>query len=275
MMLPLAMTEPQSVGFPTFYYFATALAVGILMCLPLVPVANLGRRFFILMSLIAVVFYAMAIAAGEHGFNYLFALSTGFVIVYNVFLPPKGHVLSTVLLLLALASGLGGLVLDAVNYPYHLPLGVETAWPWILLSFLSSALLLGDAVAAMILGHWYLVARGLSFDVLRRLTILLIVAVVLRAVASGVAAFLQGDHWQALWYEAGGATGFLSSLGMFVIFRFSFGVVLPLVLAIMVWRCVRIHSNQSATGILYVLVAFVLMGEIVAKHLLISSRLLL
>ena len=50
---------------------------------------------------------------------------------------------------------------------------------------------------------------------------------------------------------------------------------LPIVLSIMVWRCVRIHSNQSATGILYVLVAFVLMGEIVAKHLLISSRLLL
>ena len=263
----------ESVGFRTFYYFATALAAGILMTLPMVPIANLGRRFFILMSLISVVFYAMAVATGDYGFNYYFAVSTGLVIVYNVFLPPKGSIGSTVLLYLALVAGIAGLVADAIHYPHSLPMATDTAWPIVLLSFLSSALLLGDSVAAMVLGHWYLVARGLSFDVLRRLTLLLVGAVVVRTVSMGVAAYFQTDLWQELWYQSGGATGFLTSYGVFIGLRVLFGILLPIVLSIMVWRCVRIRSNQSATGILYVLVAFVLMGEIVAKHLLISSRL--
>jgi hypothetical protein len=265
----------ESVGFRTFYFFATALAAGILMTLPLVPIANLGRKFFILMSLISVVFYSLAVAAGDVGFNYCFAASTGLVIVYNVFLPPKGNLISTAILSMALLTGIGGLVVDSIQYPHSLPLVTETAWPIVLISFLSSALLLGDAVAAMILGHWYLVARGLSFDVLRRLTLLLIGAVAARIVAIAVAAYFQTDLWEELWYRSGGASGFLTSYGIFVGLRLLFGIVLPLVLSIMVWRCVRIRSNQSATGILYVLVAFVLMGEIVAKHLLISSRLLM
>ena len=54
-----------------------------------------------------------------------------------------------------------------------------------------------------------------------------------------------------------------------------FGFAAPLVLLWMTWKCVQIRSNQSATGILYVTVVFVLIGEIIAKYLLVSQRFLI
>ena len=54
-----------------------------------------------------------------------------------------------------------------------------------------------------------------------------------------------------------------------------FGFVAPAALVWMTWRCVQIRSNQSATGILYVSLAFVLIGEIIAKYFLVSAHLIL
>ena len=68
---------------------------------------------------------------------------------------------------------------------------------------------------------------------------------------------------------------FLVHPGTFLMTRVLFGFVAPLVLLWLAWRCVRIRSNQSATGILYVVVAFVLIGEIIAKYVLVSQRLVL
>ena len=49
--------------------------------------------------------------------------------------------------------------------------------------------------------------------------------------------------------------------------RVVFGLAVPLAIAFMAWRTARIRSLDSATGLLYILAALVLTGEIVARTL--------
>jgi hypothetical protein len=77
----------------------------------------------------------------------------------------------------AVAAGLAGVVLGAP--PDNRAFVAATD--------LTSALLLGAAAAAMILGHWYLVVLDLPISALRRLTVLLIAALVLRSVVVAIA----------------------------------------------------------------------------------------
>ena len=53
--------------------------------------------------------------------------------------------------------------------------------------------------------------------------------------------------------------------------RVLFGLVAPLTLSWMIWQTVKIRSTQSATGILYVAVVFVLFGELLSHYLLVST----
>jgi hypothetical protein len=120
------------------------------------------------------------------------------------------------------------------------------------LATVPSALAAGGTLAAMLLGHSYLTARGLGFGPLRRMAWLLFAVLVVRAgtVVPALFARLELMDW------------------VFLSMRIALGLLLPLVLSWMVVQCARIGSNQSATGILYattVLVAF--FGELVAVYL--------
>ncbi len=134
-------------------------------------------------------------------------------------------------------------------------------------SLATSALILGWSLITMLLGHWYLVAPKLTF---RHLTIFcwtLLAIVVARCVTVGLALLTAGsvdrlvepNPWRLL-------TGF-EGQGMFFWFRMLWGLGIPLALALMSLHCARQRSNQSATGILYVLVVGVLVGEITAYYL--------
>ena len=56
-----------------------------------------------------------------------------------------------------------------------------------------------------------------------------------------------------------------------LLMRVLFGLAGALLLGIMAYRTVVIRSTQSATGILYAAVVFVLVGEYAAGHLLVSQ----
>ena len=49
--------------------------------------------------------------------------------------------------------------------------------------------------------------------------------------------------------------------------RWGLGFLGPLILGWMAWRCARIRSTQSATGILYVVVILCFIGELTAQLL--------
>jgi hypothetical protein len=137
---------------------------------------------------------------------------------------------------------------------------------WLLVSTdLTSALLMGAAAGAMILGHYYLVVLDLPIQALRRLTILLIVAIVLRTVV--VAIVLAGPTHPGVAEARTVAAGLLSIDGVFVWMRLLFGIAGPLSLVWFIWKTVEIRSTQSATGILYVQLFLVMAGELLAKYL--------
>jgi hypothetical protein len=138
-------------------------------------------------------------------------------------------------------------------------------------SFLTSAALLGGACGAMVLGHWYLVVPSLNVAHLQSIVKLHIVSMVLRAVVVVAAVTIAIVTWQP-----GMGPSFqryiLSSGGIFFWQRVLFGLVGPAVLAYMTWETAKIQATQSATGILYVDFFTVIVGEVLAKYLLLSTN---
>ena len=104
-----------------------------------------------------------------------------------------------------------------------------------------------------------------------KLTKVLIVAIALRVVAIGFSlVVLQMEQSIPL-------TNVLNELmirqGLFFWPRVIFGVLVPTVLAAMIWSTVQIRHTQAATGLLYLGVVAVLFGEFFSKFLLFSVSL--
>jgi hypothetical protein len=144
---------------------------------------------------------------------------------------------------------------------------------WLGCGLLLGALFFGAVVWSMNLGHWYLVSSSLPFGLLVRATEAFAVLAVIRAayavVALGVVA--RGSTG-----EGGEALAFLLDPmrdGFFFWSRVLWGLVAPLVLAPFVVKTARMKSSQAATGLLYVGLVFVLVGELLASYLTLRSGL--
>jgi hypothetical protein len=119
-------------------------------------------------------------------------------------------------------------------------------------ALISSGLDLGLTFAAMLLGHWYLNAPGMELAPLRRLILMAAAAIVAQmfVVGAGLAAEIAYRPDATLgWY-------------LFVVLRWSFGLLGVLGLLWMAWQTLKIPNTQSATGILYVAVIGVFIGEL-------------
>jgi hypothetical protein len=129
---------------------------------------------------------------------------------------------------------------------------------WLLAIEFSSAALLGAATTAMLMGHSYLIALAMSLTPLLRLLGALLVALLVRAALAGAGLWF--------WTEEHSLTT-LNEVTMLLPLRWGLGFVLPLVLGVMAWQTARIRSTQSATGILYVVVIFCFLGELLSQLL--------
>ena len=257
-----------------FFLFFTHLGVGLLACLLLVPYQKLGRPFFTLNALLAVGFLLLALATRWSAGQPLppeTVLCVALAAAFTASIRFRRNRVSTVLLAAAAAAGVLSIVREA-SLLAALP---EARLPASLLAahFLTSAALLGSVTLDMILGHFYLVIPKLSFAPLRRLTLAFAAAIVLRLAVSAYTLVRSWDAWASAWKLD--PTRFLLQYGFFLTLRVLFGIVGPVVLAYFVWECVRIRSNQSATGILYVATAIVLIGEIASKYFLTTAAILL
>jgi protein NrfD len=139
------------------------------------------------------------------------------------------------------------------------------------LSFFSSAFLLGGACTAMILGHWYLVIPSLPVSHLQSIVKFHMVSMVVRVVVVGAAIAAAIASW-----EPGLGPNFsryiFSIAGIFFWQWMLFGLAGPAVLSYLTWETAKIRSTQSATGILYVDFFTVVVGEVLAKYLLLATR---
>jgi hypothetical protein len=125
-------------------------------------------------------------------------------------------------------------------------LDVADAW--------SSAAVLGMALSAMLMGHSYLIAPGMSMTPLTRLLIGLFVAVALRVGLTALGWWTAGPPLSSLTTDA----------TIWLVLRWGAGFGGTLLMGWLAWRCARIRSTQSATGILYVVVIFAFIGELIS-----------
>lgn len=129
-----------------------------------------------------------------------------------------------------------------------------------------AGLLLGFTITAMFLGHWYLNTPTMQLVPLQRLLIWMAVAVALRAILAGVGLALEASTTD-YFTSAGAGTNIL-----LVALRWLWGILGVGGLTWMAWQTLKIPNTQSATGILYVAVIGVFLGELTAQ--LLSARLL-
>jgi protein NrfD len=254
-----------------FFLFLLHFAVGILGSLVVVP-DRAGDRFFRLCAGTATTMLTAALwlayrrygtrGGGAFGpASYSWAIALGLlclvlVVVFNRAWALGWKALRRPALLGALGAGAAATLLLAQS-------------PLVAAADLSSALLLGAAATAMILGHYYLVVLDLPIAALRRLTVLLVVAVFLRVLTVGLV--LVGPVHAGYEEARLVASGLWSADGVFVWMRVLFGLAGPISLLWFVWKTVEIRSTQSATGILYVQLFLVLAGELLAKYLRVAA----
>jgi hypothetical protein len=128
------------------------------------------------------------------------------------------------------------------------------------LAVLAGAIALGSALAGLSLGHWYLVSPTLSVKPLIQVTFLCLGAVGAQSILLPVLLFASGPSQQGIQQLFSGYQAFFGV-------RVVFGLLVPLIATIMTWRTARIRSLDSATGLLYIVAALILAGEIAARTL--------
>lgn len=166
-------------------------------------------------------------------------------------------------------SGAAALVALAEGYRHAPLLSVETLF--FPLSFLVSALLLGAAASGMLLGHWYLIDRDLSLEPLNRTLF-----VYRRTLAVQAVLFIAGSILIALL----GAPAARAALGDLLSAQLAlFGTrlaVSPLAAAALGWmirRTLDIPQTMAATGLFYIAVLAVLVGELLGRFVLFRTGL--
>jgi hypothetical protein len=159
---------------------------------------------------------------------------------------------------LALAAVAAGSLTGAwLNLPEAVSRAPQTArWLWAIDPVCGGGVL-GVTMAAMLLGHWYLNAPGMSLHPLFRLVGLMITIILIRALLAACGL--------ALLYRSG--ERFDLTQWLFVALRWLSGLAGALGAALMARQTLKIPNTQSATGILYVGVILTFIGELTAQLL--------
>ena len=257
------------------FLFLTHLALGIVFTLALVS-REAGVKFFRFNAGMAAILIVVALAFRPSGFDGAVARTALVALLVAeaaivVYWATVGRVLASIRPIIAgvgLAAGGVALVAQAMALTGDraLPMQVLT-----IASFLSSAAFLGGACTAMILGHWYLVIPSLQVRHLQSIVVVHIASMVVRIAVVGAAVF----GGIVLWQPGLGPSfrHYITSIdGIFFWQRVLFGLAGPALLSYLTWETAKIRSTQSATGILYVDFFTVVVGEVLAKYLLLATR---
>jgi hypothetical protein len=227
--------------------FLIDLAAGLYLFLPLVGRRNAGVKFYrlILITSGALMFGVAVAPPLRIGAAVIIALT---VVVYLMLRYPKRLVFRVPAALLGVAYVV--VAVDAWRA------ATQATLVWSIAGAVASIALLGSVNLAMLLGHWYLVVRGMAIDPLKRLTHATLAAAIVRVVVVAVALAAAGA-----WHEIA------IRQGIFFWMRAGWGLAVPLLIYPMVWGTVKIRSTMAATGILYVEVVAVIIGEVLGGWL--------
>ncbi len=127
-----------------------------------------------------------------------------------------------------------------------------------LLSLIVGALVVGAVSMGMVLGHWYLVTPRLPEQPLREMTFFLLVAMAVQALLIIPALVLPRD-------TIANAVDTPILQNPFFWMRVAGGLAFPMLLTWMAYDSSGARAMQSATGLLYIAMALVLAGEVLAR----------
>ena len=135
-----------------------------------------------------------------------------------------------------------------------------------LASLLAGTVVLGGTTMAMSWGHWYLTNSGLPKEPLEQMSLLVLGAIVAQAVLVVVGAIAPVR-------EAPLTTGLEVGLGQNPAFwlRVGIGLLFPAFLAWLAWKAATIRGMMSATGLLYIAMGAVMVGELLGRGLLFTT----
>jgi hypothetical protein len=264
-----------------FFLFLLATSLGSLSTLYWIPEPDLGRGYFQMNALVTLGLLGLAAA----------------VVTLHPFQPfgqrcgPGGAALAAALLgVLLYYAAIWRERWDLCRWPLTLSLAgcvtallvagshLVPAWTplphrreLLAANLLASSLLLGWSLITMLLGHWYLVAPKLTFRHLTVFCRVLLGVVALRLLAVGASLAVASRVDELVEPHPLRVLAGLAGQGVFFWFRLLWGLAIPLALAAMALHCARQRSNQSATGILYVLVVGAFIGEITGYYLSVTT----
>jgi len=267
-----------------FFGLLSHLAVGLVLILLFVSFKQAGKGFFRFHTLLALGLLAGALLAYPHeGFRFsrifqdhakgfleatagwsllLFVLCGLLILAYN-FSPVSYR---NWLLVALAALGSAAVIGDATTYVFP---GPRMSWElWLRpVSAILSSVTLGSVLLSMTLGHWCLVVPQLSVSALRKMSLIFFSALALRALFLVLTLLAYHSYGGADGAQTTAGLLDLSRWGTLFVARAGFGIVGPLALVYFIWDTVKIRSTQSATGILYIAVFLVLIGETFSRFL--------
>jgi len=258
------------------FLFLAHLGVGIVFTLVFVS-RDAGVKFFRFNAGLAAILLAVALAfrpaasdpSSSRPALAALAICATAVILYWATVGRTLRSIRPVIVGVGFVGGAAALVLEALATAAGRSTPVQTLT---IASFLSSAAMLGGACTAMILGHWYLVIPSMQVSHLQSIVKVHIASMVVRVAVVAAAVFFAIATWQPGLGVPSFRHYIMSVDGIFFWQRVLFGLAGPALLSYLTWETAKIRSTQSATGILYVDFFTVVVGEVLAKYILLATR---
>ena len=260
--------------------FLTQAGVGSLLVMLMVPPRAAGRKFFqytVAQSTTLLVLGGALVVAGPGPWpNSVMIMGAAvLLLIISAGLFHQGRLgAGQGFLIAGFVLAAAGSVLDALA----LVPGGDTSLLSLLLyplDAVTAGLLLGSVLIAMILGHYYLNIPGLSIGYLQRLAVVFMVAVAARLVVASITLVRNAEQLRPLVGVLLDTEGLPVPEGtldpfvlVFLLVHLAVGILGAGVLAVMTWRTTLISATQSATGILYVALILVIMGELASRYML-------
>jgi hypothetical protein len=161
-------------------------------------------------------------------------------------------------------TGVAGLFLSTHSFYEAAFLSVETLiYP---ASFLLSSLLLGSVTVGMLIGHWYLIDTGQSLDPFYRIFKFFVMTLVAQCVAFTLAPITL--HFLGTSQSLAAMERLWQHHPTLLFTRVIVGQIAPLILSWMIWRTLLIPHTMAATGLFYIALLGVFVGEILGRQIL-------
>jgi hypothetical protein len=164
----------------------------------------------------------------------------------------------------SLLTGIAGLVLTSQGFYRAGFVSAETiVFP---MAFLLSAGLLGSVTVGMLIGHWYLIDTGQSLEPFVRLYKFFVITLILQCVYFALAPMAL--YFLGTADSVAGMERLWQRHATLLTTRMVIGQIAPLVLSWMIWRTLMIPHTMAATGLFYIALLGVFVGEILGRQIL-------